>query len=275
MTPRPSRVAVVGGPDELLAIARALAPWRFARTTLVGRSPGEGDSIAREAGPGAAGGRDLGAIAGADVVVLGSTASSGPDLRESGACLARYAAEAIVICAAEDSLRCARAVIESSRLSSRRVLAIGGAASARHRAGELAARHGVDAAQVSLLVAGGDAPDLVELKRYTAIAGIPARILDGDPATEEVGAPRDGSRGPERSPTSLSGRAWAASLLAGAVITDTRRVVCCGVFAEGSLGMAPLFGTLPAIVGRNGCEEIFPAALTLEERSFVQRAAGG
>jgi len=275
MTLRPSRIAVFGGPEESLAIARALASSCCARLTLVGRTPGEGDALAREAGGGTIGGRDLGALAGADVVILASTTPAAPELRESGACVARYAADAIVICAGESSITCARELLRGSRLSSKRVLAIGGAASSRCRAREIAARHGVDAKQVSHLVAGGDDPELVELRRYTTIAGIPARLLAGDVLALDAGAQRPRER-PDGTPvSSLAERAWAASLLAGAVVTDRRRIVCCGVSAEGSLGMAPLFGTLPAILGRNGCEGIFPAALTLEERSFVQRVAGG
>jgi hypothetical protein len=125
---------------------------------------------------------------------------------------------------------------------------------------------------VSLLVVGGEEErDLMELGRYTMAAGNPVQTLRG--------AMMGGSEGRDRSTpspfrSSASSVARAAALIADAVVRDRRRVLCCGVQAEAARGLPAIFATIPAIIGRHGREEIFPAPLTIEERSFLQRFAG-
>jgi malate dehydrogenase len=177
-----------------------------------------------------------------------------------------------VLIAAERSLARAREFLNSSRLPSNQVLAVGGLARAGAWATALACGLGLSASQVSLLVVGGEEErDLMELRRYTTAAGIPLQALNG----AIRGGPEERDRSiPPPSPGSAASLARATALIADAVVRDRRRVLCCGVHAEASRGLPAIFATIPAIIGRHGREEIFPAPLTIEERSFLQRFAG-
>jgi malate dehydrogenase len=183
----------------------------------------------------------------------------------------------VVVIAAERSLPRARAFLNASRLPPRQVLAVGGLARRQARAVSLALRLGVSVSQVSLLLVGGeDEPDLVELRRYTVAAGIPVEALERALKPEPEERDRWSRPAAPNAPPAARGldaTARAAALIADAVLRDRRRVLCCGVFAEATHGLPTIFATLPAIIGRHGCEDIFPASLTLEERSFLQRVA--
>ena len=117
---------------------------------------------------------------------------------------------------------------------------------------------------------GDEPPDLRPLARYLKVAGIPvASLRPVDPAHD---------RGepwllPARPETCRFQSARAAALLADAVISDRRRVLSCGAWLEGEAGLPSCLATHPVIVGARGVEEIFPVALTLEERSFLQAAS--
>jgi len=271
MIDRAPRIALAGGAVTARAIAREIVGLDAGRVVLIGGSPGEGEELAAAAGGGAVAGKDLGATKGCSLVVLAGEGPGAGTADGTAACVARYAPEAVVLIAAERSLPRARDFLNASRLPSRQVLAIGGLARVQARAANLASRFGLNDSQVSLLVAGGeDEKELLELRRYTVAAGIPLALLTDALKAGCVNGDRS-IRPP--SPGGEVSLASAAALIADAVLRDRRRVLCCGVFAEAARGLPALFATLPAIIGRHGCEEIFPAPLTLEERSFLQRAA--
>jgi hypothetical protein len=113
-------------------------------------------------------------------------------------------------------------------------------------------------------VAGGEERHLIELTRYTSIAGVP-------PFSLGLTTPPTPASFPPSGPT---GRARAAALIADAVIRDRRRVLCCGGFIEGTNGLPAGFVTLPFVIGARGVESAFPVMLSLEERSFIQRSMG-
>src|SRR6266850_4958211 len=227
MNDRAPRIAVAGGADAVTAVAREIAALGAWRLCLIGGSPGEGEEMALAVGGGAVAGKDLGAVRGCGLVIL---AGDGPRVGEAdgtAACVARYAAEAVVVVAAERSLPRGRAFLNASRLPPRQVLAVGGLARRQAHAVSLATRLGVSVSQVSLLLVGGeDEPDLMELRRYTVAAGIPVELLKGalEPEPDERDRSiRTAAPNAPRAARGFEATARAAALIADAVLRDRRR----------------------------------------------------
>lgn len=263
-------IAVLGTAAAVRALGRDLPRLRDGRIVVVGAAPGEASETAHILGGRAIGGADLDAASGADLVLLaggldGASAAPPPQ----AAHLLRLCPEAIVIVCGPRANARAAAFVHASRFPASRVLATGGVAAAEALAREAARRLDVEACQVSVLMVGGDAPDLRALPRYAAVAGIPVRELGG-PAAGEAAAILEAAR----AVSAASGRESRAALrLAAAVLRNRGQVFSCGAWVEGAHALPACFATVPVVVDRRGVREIFPVRLTLEEKSFLQRAA--
>lgn len=268
---RSSRIAVIGGPEESLPVVRELAALGPAALTVIGATPGTGEEIAAASAGAARPGKDTAAIAGNDLVVLaGPEGGSGPSLDRIATALVREAPESVAIVAGTGTTVRALALLRSSRLPARQVLAAGGVAGQLALAGALARKGGFDPSQVNALVIGDEPPDLMPLVHLLTVAGIPLGQLPGSISMKELGDPW---RLPAREETRRFQAARAAALIAGAVIADRRKVYCCGVWIEGEAGLPACMVTHPVLVGARGVEEIFPVTLTMEERTYLQGTA--
>ena len=265
------RIVLIGTAGASRAAGRDLSALGVGRIVVLGSTPGEAAETAAFIGDPAVGGADLSDASGADLVILagsGEAVTSGPPARVGE--LLRVCPEAIVIVCGPKANARAAAFIGASRFPPSRVMAASGVAAQEAIAADLARRLAVAPSQISVLVAGGDEPDLIVLGRYSTVAGIPVRAF---PQTD---AGREGNRHASAipAPAEMAARASrAVARIAAAVLQDRREVLCCGVQLDGILGLPRCHATFPSVIGRGGVREIFQVSLTVEERSAIQKAA--
>ena len=78
----------------------------------------------------------------------------------------------------------------------------------------------------------------------------------------------------QRKGATYYGIAMAVGRIAGSIIRDERAVLPVSVVLEGQYGLKGLALSIPAIVGRNGLEEVLEIHLSLTEQAALSRSAG-
>ena len=150
--------------------------------------------------------------------------------------------------------------------------------SARYRAFVAEAAR-VSVENVNAIVLGGHGDDMVPVRSSCLIAGIPvAKFLDAatlqkiEDRTRKAGGEVVGLLG---FGSAFVSPAWSALEMAEAVIFDKRKIMPVCAKLEGEYGVDGLFCGVPAIVGRNGIEQIVELDLTDEEQAAFAKSAAG
>ena len=140
-----------------------------------------------------------------------------------------------------------------------------------------AAKVSVD--NVNAIVLGGHGDDMVPVRSSCQIAGIPvARFLDADTLakiearTRKAGGEVVGLLG---FGSAFVSPAWSALEMAEAVIFDKRKILPVCIKLEGEYGVNGLFVGVPAVIGRNGVEQVIELDLTDEEKAAFAKSAAG
>ena len=68
--------------------------------------------------------------------------------------------------------------------------------------------------------------------------------------------------------------AWAALEMAEAIIYDKRKILPVCAKLEGEYGVEGIFVGVPAILGKNGMEQVIELDLTAEEKEAFQHSSG-
>jgi malate dehydrogenase len=141
-----------------------------------------------------------------------------------------------------------------------------------------------DAANVSVenvyaMVLGGHGDDMVPIRSSCTIAGIPvAKFLDDDTLaaietrTRKAGGEVVGLLG---FGSAFVSPAWAALEMAEAIAYDKRKIIPVCAKLEGEYGVSGLFVGVPAILGRNGVEQVIELDLTEEEKAALEKSVAG
>lgn len=262
---RALRIVIVGDGPVALETARRLADGGIAEVVLSAGSRAQAEHGVLDLGGAVRPVVRLQAAAPADALVVCSDDPA--RAREAALWAAKSCPLTALIFAARDGLALSREAARASGLAPWLILSAGGIPRAAAAARRIAKRLQVSASQICVPVIGADGPGRTRtLERYTTVAGIAASEL-GDRA------PREWPREAE-DPITEGALACAAVALARAVIEDRRQVLSCGAWVEGAFGIPGAFVTAPVPVGARGAEEPLPLCLTLEERAFLQKAAG-
>jgi malate dehydrogenase len=141
-----------------------------------------------------------------------------------------------------------------------------------------------DAANVSVenvyaMVLGGHGDDMVPIRSSCTIAGIPvAKFLDDDTLaaietrTRKAGGEVVGLLG---FGSAFVSPAWAALEMAEAIAYGKRKIIPVCAKLEGEYGVSGLFVGVPAILGRNGVEQVIELDLTEEEKAALEKSVAG
>lgn len=124
---------------------------------------------------------------------------------------------------------------------------------------------------VHTVVIGGHADEMVPLKRYTTVSGIPVEQLISPERLDAI-MKRTKTAGGEIVGLLKTGSAYyapsrAASEMAEAILKDKKRVIPCAAYCNGQYGVTGMFIGVPAVLGANGVEKIFEVELDDSERS--------
>ena len=156
-----------------------------------------------------------------------------------------------------------------SGLPPERVMGLSGALDAGRMEAFIAMELGVSVKDVRAMVIGGHANEMVPLRNYSTVSGIPIGKLISEERIDAIEA-RTKTAGGEIVGLLKTGSAYyapsrAVSEMAEAVIRDQKRVIPTAVYAGGKYGVDDIFIGLPALLGSGGVEDILEIDLTERE----------
>jgi len=141
----------------------------------------------------------------------------------------------------------------------------------------LAEELGISVKDISAMVIGGHGDDMVPLKRYASVAGIPAVDLVSNERLDAI-IDRTRKGGAEIVGLLKTGSAYytpAFSLftMVKSIFQNEKRMLPCSVWCNSEYGINDLYVGVPAIIGKHGVEMIAQLALTDDELSALHDSA--
>jgi malate dehydrogenase len=157
-----------------------------------------------------------------------------------------------------------------SGLAPNKVMGLSGALDGSRMRAFIAMELGVSVEDVQTMVIGGHADEMVPLKRYSTVSGIPVTQLMSAERLDAIIA-RTKTAGGEIVGLLKTGSAYyapsaAAAEMAEAIIRDTKRIIPCAVHLSGQYGVSDIFIGVPAKIGAGGVEDILEVELDAEEK---------
>ncbi|MBI5599716.1 MAG: malate dehydrogenase [Deltaproteobacteria bacterium] len=157
-----------------------------------------------------------------------------------------------------------------SGLPPERIVGMAGALDSARLRAFVAMELGVSVEDVQAMVIGGHGDEMVPLRRYTTVSGIPVeRLLS--PGKVDAVMERTKKAGGEIVSLLKTGSAFYApsacvAEMAEAIIRDKKRIIPCAAYCKGRYGLDGVFVGVPVRLGERGVEEIIEIDLDTEER---------
>jgi len=189
----------------------------------------------------------------------------------------RYSPNAILIIISNPMDTMTYLTLKASGLPKNRIIGMGGLLDSSRFNYYLSQALNVNPAQVDGTVIGGHGDTtMIPLKRLATYNSIPVSELVCSETLDKVVA--DTMVGGATLTRLLGTSAWYAPGAAGAyvaqsVINDYKRLIPSCVYLEGEYGQNDICIGVPAIIGRNGVEEIVTLALNDEEKALFEKSA--
>ncbi len=163
-----------------------------------------------------------------------------------------------------------------SGLPAKRIMGLSGALDSSRMCAFIAMELGVSVEDVRAMVIGGHADEMVPLRRYSTVAGIPIEKLLSNERIEAI-IKRTKSAGGEIVGLLKTGSAYYApsasvAEMAEAIIKDKKRVIPSAAYLDGEYGVKGLFIGVPVVIGAGGAERILEVELTDGERTEFLRS---
>ncbi|OGQ54320.1 MAG: malate dehydrogenase [Deltaproteobacteria bacterium RIFCSPLOWO2_02_FULL_53_8] len=165
-----------------------------------------------------------------------------------------------------------------SGLPSHRVMGLSGALDGARLRAFISMELGVSVEDVHAMVIGGHADEMVPLKRYSTVSGIPVTQLIPADRLEVIMA-RTKKAGGEIVALLKTGSAYYAPSaavveMAEAILKDKKRVIPCAAYCDGQYGVKGLFIGVPVVLGAHGAEKILEIELDASERAAFEASVG-
>ncbi len=163
-----------------------------------------------------------------------------------------------------------------SGLPPHRVVGMAGALDSARLRAFISMELGVSVEDVQAMVIGGHADEMVPLKRYTTVSGIPIEQLMSEEAIQRV-MDRTRNAGGEIVSLLKTGSAYyapsaAVAEMAESILKDKKRVIPCAAYCDGKYGLDGVFVGVPVRLGAGGVEEIIEIELNEEERALFDNS---
>jgi malate dehydrogenase len=132
----------------------------------------------------------------------------------------------------------------------------------------------VSVEDVQALLLGGHGDDMVPLKRFTSVGGIPVtQLIKPDRLEEIVKRARNG--GAEIVSLLKTGSAYyapaaATVAMAESIIRDKKRILPCAAYCDKEYGIGGYFVGVPCILGTDGVEKVIEIDLEADEKKMFQ-----
>lgn len=158
-----------------------------------------------------------------------------------------------------------------------RVMGMAGALDSARFMSFIAMELGVSVENINAFVLGGHGDDMVPLKRFTTVAGVPiTELMPADRVDALIQRTRGG--GGEIVKLLKTGSAFYAPAASAvemveAIVKDKKKIIPSCVLAEGEYGIDNTFVGLPVKLGSSGIEEILEIKLSDEESKELHVSA--
>lgn len=164
-----------------------------------------------------------------------------------------------------------------SGLPANRVMGLSGALDGSRMRAFVAMELGVSMEDVHAMVIGGHADEMVPLRDYSTVAGIPIPKLLGKEKIDAI-VERTKKAGGEIVALLKTGSAYyapsaAVAEMAEAVLKDKKRVIPCAAYCNGQYGVKDMFIGVPVVLGSNGVERILEVDLKDDEKRAFDASA--
>ena len=164
-----------------------------------------------------------------------------------------------------------------SSLPKERVLGMAGVLDTARFKAFLAMELGIAASNINALVLCGHGDDMVPLKDYTSVSGVPiSQLIDNKKLNEIIQRTRDG--GAEIVKLLKTGSAFyapgvSAIEMAESILKDQNKLLPTCVYANGEYGIKDQFLGLPVILSSKGVEKIVEVSLSDDEQNELNTSA--
>ncbi|HEY9011213.1 MAG TPA: malate dehydrogenase, partial [Devosia sp.] len=235
-------------------------------------------------------------IAGADVVIVTAGVPRKPGMsrddlleinlkvmEQVGAGIAKYAADAFVICITNPLDAMVWALQKFSGLPSNRVVGMAGVLDSARFRHFIAEELGVSVEDVTAFVLGGHGDSMVPLARYSTVAGIPLTDIvkmgwmSKDKLEAIIQRTRDGGAeivGLLKTGSAFYAPAASAIAMAESYLKDKKRLLPCAAFLKGEYGVKGTYVGVPVIIGAGGAEKVVEIQLSgSEQKAFDKSVA--
>ncbi len=128
------------------------------------------------------------------------------------------------------------------------------------------------------MVLGGHGDEMVPLRDFTSVGGLPITELLPPEAIERL-VERTRQGGAEIVKLLKAGSAYyapgaSAAKMVEAIVKDEKRLLAASAYLRGEYGQQDLFLGVPVLLGRGGVERIVELPLSAGERRELDRSAG-
>ncbi|MFP3960285.1 MAG: malate dehydrogenase [Spirochaetaceae bacterium] len=189
--------------------------------------------------------------------------------------MARSTAKVIVVSEPVDLLTALFA--RESGLDRRQVMGLGGVLDSTRLRFLIARELGVTTENVQATVIGRHSDVMIPLPRYCAVSGVPIeQLLPEDRLQELFEETRNAGSlivDMAQRASAYYGPSAAATELAQAINMNTGRIMSVSMMLAGELGVEDVAMSLPAVIGRNGIEQVMVPELTEEEHAAFTSTA--
>ncbi len=241
------------------------------------------------------GSNDPGIIAGADIVVVTAGVPRKKDpatgkfpsrdelvkinqevMEEVAQNIKTHAPDSIVVLVTNPLDAMAHVMLHKTGFDPRRVIGQAGALDTARYKTFIAEELGVSVEDVHGIVLGGHGDTMVPLPRLTSVAGIPVTELISQERLDAIIERTRKGGGEIVGLLGYSGYyapAAGTAIMVESILKDKKRVIPSAVYTQGEYGYQDLFIGLPAVLGREGVEQIIEFELTAEERAMLDHSA--
>ncbi|MFO7782582.1 MAG: malate dehydrogenase [Spirochaetia bacterium] len=167
--------------------------------------------------------------------------------------------------------------VEESGLDRRQVMGLGGVLDSTRLRYFIAEELGVTTENVQATVIGRHADAMIPLPRYCTVSGVPVtQLMPSDRLEELFDETRNAGSlivDMAQRASSYYGPSAAATELAQAVNMNTGRIMTVSMMLRGEYGIEGVAMSLPAVIGRNGIEQVMLPQLTDAEQQKLTASA--
>lgn len=163
-----------------------------------------------------------------------------------------------------------------SGLPPKKIMGLSGALDGGRLRAFIAMELGVSMEDVHATVIGGHADEMVPLKRYSTVSGIPVGQLLPPDKVDAIMA-RTKKAGGEIVALLKTGSAYyapsaAIAEMCEAIIKDKKRVIPCAAYCDGQYGVKGMFIGVPVVIGAGGAERIIEIELDAAEKKAFEES---